>query len=105
MEKALILAVGTNQPIMRTLKRLIDKNPKWEASLAFSVNEALALCQAQPFALVLLGAGTDLADRQLFQSYFKSIGVDIPIVMHYGGGSGLLLPEIHEGLKEAQKHL
>ncbi|EOR93643.1 hypothetical protein ADIARSV_3183 [Arcticibacter svalbardensis MN12-7] len=45
------------------------------------------------YNLILLGAGIDEVS---LRSLIEELGLDIPVVLHYGGGSGLLLAEIQQ---------
>lgn len=94
MENIEILVVGKHEQIMRTIVRLIDGKPQWKGSAAFSVEEATRLAQRTAFKVVLLGAGLSQSESDKLRGYFK-----IPVVQHYGGGSGLLYAEIYEALK------
>ncbi len=93
-----ILIIGTNKPIMETIKRLIDKDGKWFATIAFSFKEACELCLEKDFRLALFGGGlTDEEEKEL-HTYFHKVKPDLPIVKHYGGGSGLLYAEIYQAI-------
>lgn len=93
-----ILIVGTNKPIMETIARLIDKEGVWKATISLSFKNACEICLNKDFKLALLGAGlTDEEELQL-KAYIKKVKPSLPIVKHYGGGSGLLFAEIHQAL-------
>jgi hypothetical protein len=98
MQPIQILIVGTNQPIMQTIARLIDKDGKWQATIALSLNSALEFCYAKDFSLVLIGAGIDEAEENIIKLHLETIGLIIPVIKHYGGGSGLLFAEIFQAL-------
>lgn len=91
-----ILIVGTNQPIMETIERLINREGIWKATIAISEDEALTYATTKDFKLVLLCAGLDgelsLKERLLL------LRPNLPVVKHYGGGSGLLFAEINQAL-------
>lgn len=91
-----ILIVGTNQAIMETIARLINKQNNWRATIASSEHEALELCIKKEFSLVLLGAG--LGEEFSLKEKLHQLRADLPVVRHYGGGSGLLYAEIHQAL-------
>ncbi|MBC7616743.1 MAG: hypothetical protein H7202_11820 [Pedobacter sp.] len=91
-----ILIVGTNKPIMQTIERLINKEGSWKATIALSSEDALKYASAINFKLVLLCAG--LEEEQLLNEKLLKLKSDLPIVKHYGGGSGLLFTEIHQAL-------
>lgn len=98
MNKIEILIVGTNKPIMETIARLIDKEEKWLATIAYAVDEALEICKLKDFSLALICAGLSKDEESLLSLGLKQLKADLPIVKHYGGGSGLLYAEIYQGL-------
>lgn len=91
MKKIEILAVGKHPEIMKTILRLINGKPQWSGNLAFTVSEAIELTKTINFAIVLLGAGLSETETEQLQNHFT-----IPVVQHYGGGSGLLYAEIYQ---------
>ena len=93
-----VLIVGTNRPIMATIERLINREGIWVATTAFSTDEAVACFLAKDFKLILLCAGLD--DELVLQEKLRQLQPKIPVVKHYGGGSGLLFAEIHEALRK-----
>jgi len=93
-----ILIIGTNQPIMETVKRLIDRDGKWFATIAFSYQEACELCLEKDFSLALFGGGLTGEEEKELQTYFSQVKPKLPIVKHYGGGSGLLYAEIYQAI-------
>jgi hypothetical protein len=98
MEKIEILIVGTNEPIMKTIARLIDKEEKWLATIAFSLEEAIAICPTKDFKLALICAGLGTDEEIALSFGLNQLLPALPIVNHYGGGSGLLFAEIYQGL-------
>jgi DNA-binding NtrC family response regulator len=99
MEKLEILILGTNQPIVGTIARLIDKEGKWLATVAFDIVQAKAILTTKQFALVLIGAGLSEAEEAEFTKFVNQVNLHLPIVKHYGGGSGLLFAEIYQALQ------
>ena len=93
MERIEILAVGKHPEIMKTVLRLINSKPEWNGTVANSTDEAVALSQNTAFNVVLLCAGLDEVEAQQIKAHFK-----IPVVQHYGGGSGLLFAEVYQAL-------
>jgi len=93
MQKIEILVVGKHPEIMKTILRLINNKPEWSGTAAFSVDEAVELSNTITFDVVLLGAGVDDEESSLLKAHFK-----VPVVQHYGGGSGLLYAEIYQAL-------
>lgn len=99
MDKTQILIIGTNKPIMETIARLIDREEKWLATIAFSVEQAIELCFKKEFSLALICAGLSAEGELELNKRLKKLNPNLPIIMHYGGGSGLLFAEIYQGLK------
>jgi DNA-binding NtrC family response regulator len=93
-----ILIVGTNQPIMETIARLIDKDGVWKATISLSFNDACEVCLRKDFELALIGAGLTDGEELQLKAYLNKLKPSLPIVKHYGGGSGLLFAEIHQAL-------
>lgn len=94
MDKTQILIIGTNKPIMETIARLIDQDEKWLATIAASTDEAIKICLKQQFSLALICAGLSTEDELELNKRLKELYPTLPIIMHYGGGSGLLFAEI-----------
>ncbi|MDQ7948787.1 MAG: hypothetical protein REI78_11260 [Pedobacter sp.] len=93
-----ILIVGTNRSIMETIARLIDKDGEWLATIANNQSEALAICRSKDFGLALIGAGLSPSEEEELQQAWSANYPNMPIVKHYGGGSGLLYAEIYKAL-------
>jgi len=98
MEKTEILIVCTHDEILKTIVRLIDSNSTMHGTGANSLEQALTLFKSTAFQLVLLGAGLEpQEEEELIQNLNRS-NRKVPIVYHYGGGSGLLFTEIYQAL-------
>ncbi|MGF7082659.1 hypothetical protein [Mucilaginibacter sp. UYCu711] len=93
MEKVEILVIGKHPEIMKTILRLINNKPDWNGTLAFSADEAIDCNKSVACQVVLLGAGLSTAEAQQVNDYFT-----VPVVQHYGGGSGLLYAEVYQAL-------
>jgi DNA-binding response OmpR family regulator len=93
MKELEILIIGKHPDIMKTILRLINNKPGWKGSGASTVDEALTLTQAIAFNIVLLGAGLSESESGQIKAHFT-----VPVVQHYGGGSGLLYAEIYEAV-------
>jgi DNA-binding NtrC family response regulator len=98
MEKLEILIIGTNEPIVKTIARLIDKENKWVAIVAFNLVEAKHILSTKQLKLVLIGAGLSESEEEELKQFIKNINPQLPIVKHYGGGSGLLFAEIYQAI-------
>ena len=93
MKELEILIVGKHPDIMKTILRLINNKPGWKGSGAFTVEETLTLSKTIIFDVVLLGAGLSESESGQIKAHFT-----VPVVQHYGGGSGLLYAEIYEAV-------
>lgn len=61
------------------------------------LEQALMLFKTSSFDLILIGAGLKTEEEELITNINRSIK-KIPVVRHYGGGSGLLFTEIFQAL-------
>ncbi|MFD0939225.1 hypothetical protein [Pedobacter boryungensis] len=95
-----ILVVGTHKPIMETIARLIDRDKIWQATIALSFADAIDICLQKNFSVVLIGAGIEEGQELQLKEHLAKSKPNIPIVKHYGGGSGLLFAEIHQALSK-----
>lgn len=95
MKKTEILVICTHQDILATIIRLIKNNETYNAIGVSNITEANEMIDSGKFDLVLLGSGLTEAEENNFFEHSKTI----PVVRHYGGGSGLLFAEIFEALK------
>jgi Asp/Glu/hydantoin racemase len=97
MENIAILVIGKHEQIMKTIIRLIDGKAPWKGHAAFTVEDAKALNEVTRFDIVLLGAGLSDVETDLLKKHFS-----VPVIQHYGGGSGLLYAEIYKELKKTE---
>ena len=93
MKELEILIIGKHHDIMKTILRLINNKPGWKGNGTFTVDEALTLSKTIAFNIVLLGAGLSESESGQIKAHFT-----VPVVQHYGGGSGLLYAEIYEAV-------
>lgn len=98
MKKVEILIVGTNKAIMQTIARLINENEEWVAIIANNYEEAFSFCLDKELGLVLIGAGLNEIEEMELKQYVSATKPALPIVKHYGGGSGLLFTEIYQAI-------
>lgn len=98
MQVTEILIVGTNKPILDTIARLIDKEGKWLATIAYSIEQATSICLEKDFGLLLIGAGLEEGEELTLKQQIALLRPKLPVVKHYGGGSGLLFAEIYQAL-------
>jgi DNA-binding NtrC family response regulator len=100
MEKVEILALCSHPEILQVITRLINNNPGWNGTGAENEQQAIALFNAHPFDVVLLGSGMDERSEDKLKPVFAAIKPDVKFIQHYGGGSGLLSAEIWGALAQ-----
>ena len=93
-----ILVVGKHPEIMQTILRLINNKPEWSGIGVSTCDDAITAFEKQPCHVVLVGAGLSPAENNTLCLYFNLNKPDVPVVQHYGGGSGLLYAEVFEAL-------
>lgn len=93
MKKIEILVIGKHPEIVATILRLINNKPEWNGNGATSVSEAVEKSHDISFDIILLGAGLSENEKTNVKTNFN-----VPVVQHYGGGSGLLYAEICQAL-------
>ncbi|MHA4895006.1 hypothetical protein ACXZ1K_09650 [Pedobacter sp. PWIIR3] len=98
MGKTEILIVCTHEEILKTIVRLINSNPEMNATAAVSQEQAITLFSSASFSLVLIGAGLTEQEESDLIAKVKSSRLKVPVIAHYGGGSGLLFTEIYQAL-------
>jgi hypothetical protein len=98
MDRIKILVLGTNPEIMQTILRLINNKPEWRGTGALNLSEAKEMIEGEFYNLVLIGAGITPEETLEFTGFCKTINYSVPIIQHYGGGSGLLFAEVYQAL-------
>ena len=98
MTRTLILVIGRHQQILETVLRLLNTQQGWQAVGALTDDDATEKFAARDFDLVLFGGGVEeLSEKKLTEVFVKH-RPHVRMVRHFGGGSGLLLNEVHEAL-------
>jgi DNA-binding response OmpR family regulator len=92
-----ILVIGADPSILATVLRLLNdhKPTRYMAAGADGPNAAKQLFTAQPFDLVLMTNGIDQQQTKELAAWFRTHKPGIPVIQHYGGGSGLLFGELN----------
>jgi DNA-binding NarL/FixJ family response regulator len=103
MSNVQILVIGRHPEIMKTITRLINNTPEWSCIGVLTNDEAITAFRKQIFDVILIGAGITTVETQHLYQLFNSEKPDIPVIQHYGGGSGLLFGEIYEALAKSHK--
>lgn len=94
-----ILIVGCHADILATVLRLVNANPSRVGVGASSASEALERVAAESFDLVLLTNGLSESEEASLRADVAALRPALPVVQHYGGGSGLLDNEIRAALE------
>jgi len=97
MKKIEILAICTHEGILQTINRLINNNEMWNSTGAINMQQAREVAETKDFDLILIGSGLTAAEEQELE-LILAVHKNIPVVKHYGGGSGLLFGEIQHAL-------
>ena len=82
-----VVIFGGNKDIVELLVRLIGNYPEFTASGFQDDQEVLA--PGIPMDVLLLSSGVSPADEALVRD-----AISVPIIQHFGGGSGLLRAEL-----------
>ncbi len=82
-----VVIFGGNKDIVELLVRLIGNYPEFTASGFQDAQEVLA--PGIPMDVLLLSSGVSPADEALLRDT-----ISVPIIQHFGGGSGLLRAEL-----------
>lgn len=101
MKKIEILVVCCHPEISATIIRLIDKGEEMAGTAVISPEEAIISFTAGSYDLVLIGSGLAPEREQLLEVELKKQRPEIPVVYHFGGGSGLLYTEIKRALNKS----
>ncbi|NCD69971.1 response regulator receiver protein [Mucilaginibacter agri] len=97
MKKIEIFAVCGHDGILQTIQRLINNNEQWNATCAANAAQVAALLAQSNYNLLLIGSA--LSEGEEAELEQMAANKNIPVIKHYGGGSGLLFGEIHEALR------
>ena len=98
MKKIQILLVCCHPEISATIIRLIDKVEEMAGTAVSSPEEAMISFASRSYDLVLIGAGLAPKAESQLEAELKKRQPGIPVVYHFGGGSGLLYTEIRRAL-------
>ncbi len=93
-----ILSFSTNPDILPVMDRLVNKQAGWTGRPVADIRTARSAVLKEDFDIVLLGAGTGVAERESLQVILKELGKPTLLIDHYGGGSGLLFAEVMEAM-------
>ena len=100
MKQTEIMVVCCHEEILKTIVRLINSNPEMNATAVNSQEQAVTVFKSSKFDLVLIGAGLERQEEEELVSIVRKTSPQTPVVLHYGGGSGLLFSEIYQTLNK-----
>lgn len=103
MTNLTILYIGKNPEITETVIRLINNRENWQGVAANTADEARELFATTHFNVVLLGNGIGPDEEAILFEFFNETKPEVPVIQHYGGGSGLLYAEIAEAISGKKK--
>jgi hypothetical protein len=88
-----ILVIGTNEPILATVLRLLNNQENWQATGCSTIEEAVQECNSGKYQILLIAD-----EEEELNNRVKDVHPSLKVIPHYGGGSGLLFAEIHLAL-------
>ena len=100
MKKIEILVFGKHSDILKTMLRLINANPNWQAEGTMESEEVIDKCQLNAYDLLLLGGGITQSEENKIRALLNKLRPELKIIQHFGGGSGLLSNEIMYALAD-----
>ncbi|SFB74439.1 hypothetical protein SAMN05421780_101228 [Flexibacter flexilis DSM 6793] len=92
-----ILVFGANADILEVLHRVINNQTQWKAQTIQPDVDAWPVGLPN-LKLVLLSSGLTEAQEQHIRQTVQTQWPAVPVVQHYGGGSGLLFGELKQYL-------
>lgn len=96
-----ILYVEHNPELLEVMLRVIHKVEHWKGLGAADDDAAKTALENHEFDIVLLGTGLTTTQEAALTTYIKN-EYNMPVIQHYGGGSGLLQSEILNALAQKQ---
>lgn len=95
MKKLQFLVIGKNQEILDTLKRIIENNEGWTAEIQNDESVCYDYVKENQVDIVLLSSGLDQEFENNIKIFCENLDKDVKVIVHYGGGSGLLKNEVY----------
>lgn len=94
MEQISMLAFGRNVEIMEVINRLINSHHNWVGTTVTQDQAAESAIASTRFDIMLLCAGITNEEEEQWKAKMALMEPAVPVIRHYGGGSGLLENEI-----------
>ncbi|MEM1217511.1 MAG: hypothetical protein AAGH79_01290 [Bacteroidota bacterium] len=95
-----ILYFGKNPAILPVILRLINAREDWEGEGSIDLEKIKSRLNEESFNLLLLGGGLRATEESHLRDWCKAKYPKMPIIQHYGGGSGLLYNEIEQAFQQ-----
>lgn len=89
------LVIGKNQEILDTLKRVIENNEGWKATIQMDENTCYDTIRNTNVDIVLLSSGLEEQFEKDIKTFCENLDKNVKVIEHYGGGSGLLKNEVY----------
>lgn len=89
------LVIGKNQEILDTLKRIIENNEGWKATIQTDENACYDTIRNTDVDIVLLSSGLEEQFEEDIKTFCEKLDKNVKVIEHYGGGSGLLKNEVY----------
>ncbi|WP_291274411.1 hypothetical protein [Flavobacterium sp.] len=99
MDDLHFLLVGTNVQMLTVLKRVIAQRKGWQAITCKSFEALKTALFFEECDVVLLSSGISSDEEQAIQMYVLQHYPSIKVIVHYGGGSGLLFNEVQQAFE------
>jgi CheY-like chemotaxis protein len=93
-----VLAVGRNPEIMAVIDRLLNTPEDRRGTAVTTAAAAIAAFREARYDLVLLCGGISEQEGAALTAQLQQLQPGVPVIRHYGGGSGLLDNEIRGAL-------
>lgn len=96
-----LLLICKNSHILETLCRVLSKYDTYSVTSASTCEEIYLHLYRSNFDGVLLGSGLTDSEEKEVRYWIKTNAPQTRLIVHYGGGSGLLFNELNMAFKES----
>ena len=90
-----VLIVSADPEITEVIVRLVNGYEGFQGESISAVDQLSATLEKSAFDILLLGAGFTEQEEGRIKETASLINPELKVIEHYGGGSGLLLEELH----------
>ena len=99
MDNLHFLLVGTHAQMLTILQRVISQREGWRATSCTGFEILKTALFFEECDVVLLSSGISSDEEQAIQMYVLQHYPSIKVIVHYGGGSGLLFNEVQQAFE------